>query len=79
MKTTQIDNNTLSIKISLGRIDIKDNMEGPNGEKVVAISLNPPHDVKIEGLKEEITCPYCSKEVHIDKRIGKFILLKRGK
>ena len=50
MQIIKVDENTLSIKLSLGRIDIKDNMvDEKTGIKCSAIGINMKHGVKIKG------------------------------
>ncbi|MFX0022154.1 MAG: hypothetical protein ACFE9S_07495 [Candidatus Hermodarchaeota archaeon] len=49
MKIIKIDENTISIKLSLGRVDIKDNLYNAK-EKAVAIAINSNWDVKIKGI-----------------------------
>lgn len=50
MKITRLNENTVSIKTSMGRIDIKDNLDNPKEGKATAISINVSWDVEIKGM-----------------------------
>ena len=50
MKIIKIDKNTVTIKLSLGRIDIKDNLDNPKEGKAVAIAINTLRGVEIKGV-----------------------------
>lgn len=54
MKITKLDENTISIKTSLGRIDIKDNLYNPKEGEAVAIAINPPWGVNIAGMGSKL-------------------------
>ena len=49
MKITQLQNK-VSIKTSLGRIEIVDDLTNPKIGDIVAIDINVPFGVKIEGI-----------------------------
>lgn len=50
MKIIRIDENTIVVKTSMGRLDIKDNLENPKEGKAVAIAINVPWGVEIKGM-----------------------------
>jgi len=49
MKIIQIDENTLSVKTTLGRLDIKDNLVNKTQGRAVAIAINVIDGVEIKG------------------------------
>ncbi len=50
MKIIKVDESTLVIRLSLGRVDIKDNLDNPKEGKAVAIAINTLRDVEIKGM-----------------------------
>lgn len=54
MKIVEKDENTLSVKTSLGRIDIKDNLFNINEGKATVIKLCVSWEVKIKGIGGQI-------------------------